>query len=641
MTYIYQYDVAAALLTAALLLLIVTRREYPSLRRRYFLGIVISNGIASAFDIAAAYCIDYGGVPLWVTVVFNSLYMVIHALTAMLFVLYAFETRADEPKSSITPVLVVLLYLLIALLCLTSQFTHCVFWVGEDGYTRGPLFMILYLYSFLCLFAGCAYLLKGHSDLSDNQTPSILVSALIIICVLMVQALHPNLLLESFGISVMALQVYYFSEVGSAYMLQGTYCFNRVAFKDRVDALMKRSEPMSIIGVKFTDASLPNASMDLELPQQLAKVLAGMLHKALGQKTVFYLQEGCFAVLAEPGAELQVRELISNAVEDKIVIGENQIALEPRFCLLAHPGPVFTASQAVSALVYALDSKALDAAALVKVDKAMLARQKREAQVESALRSSIAEDSLVLHFQPIRTVASGKYESAEVLVRLWDKELGMIYPNEFIPFAEESGLVKKLGEQVLRKACEFYKKNGLEEHGVKCLEVNLSAVQLLDPDLPERLLRIIEDAGVEPRNVNLEITETAMVKDAALAQQHMETMCAQGVVFSLDDYGVGASSARNIYRLPLSVVKLDMSIVQDAVKDEKARTLLKHMTNMLQDFDKVILAEGVETEEAAQMLIEMGVTHIQGYLYARPLNSLSYLEFLGVQQGNARPDGVL
>ena len=226
-------------------------------------------------------------------------------------------------------------------------------------------------------------------------------------------------------------------------------------------------------------------------------------------------------------------------------------------------------------------------------------------------------------------------------MRLWDKELGMIYPGEFVPFAEETGLVNKLGDQVLRKACAFYKKNDLERRGVKFLEVNLSAVQLQRDDLPEHILGIIEDEGIKPQNVNLEITETAVVKDIVQAQRHMEAMCAQGITFSLDDYGVGASSARNVYRLPLSVVKLDMSIVQDAMKDKQARTLLKHMTSMLKDFDKIILAEGVETPETVAMLESMGVTHIQGYLYSRPLSSLSYLEFLGVEHGAACADGKL
>lgn len=641
MTYIYQYDVAAALLTAALLLLIITRREYPSLRRRHFLGIVISNGVACVLDVGAAHCLDHG-MPLWLTTFFNASYMAVHAFTAMLFVLYAYETREDGERNALVPVLVSMSYLAVALLCVTSPFTHIVFSVDEGGYERGPLFPLLYFYSFVCLLIGCVYLLKGERDFSNSKTPSILVSAVIIICVLVAQAINPHLLLEGFGVSVMTLQVYYFAEVGSAFMLQGTYCFNRVAFRDYVDRRMKRQEELCIIGAAFVDASVAKDTMNLELPQKLAKALAARLHKELNQKSVFYLQDGCFAVVTTPGKKEHVIDHITHAVEEKIVIDDARILLEPRFCTLEHPGLVFTAAQAGSAVLYALDPKhGAQASQVANVDKAMLARQRREAQVEAALRNSLAEDSLVLHFQPIRTMETGKYESAEVLVRLWDKELGVIYPNEFVPFAEETGLVNKLGDQVLRKACAFYSKNNLEQRGVKFLEVNLSAVQLERADLPEHILGIIEDAGLKPQNVNLEITETVVAKDFPLAQSHMEAMHAQGIEFSLDDYGVGSSSARNIYRLPLSVVKLDMSIVQDAMKDERAHTLLKHMTSMLKDFDKIILAEGVETPEAVEMLQGMGVTHIQGYLYSRPLSSMSYLEFLGVEHGVGRSDGRL
>lgn len=630
MSYIYEFDIAAFLLTAALVLLIVMRREYPSRRKCLFLALVVCNGIVCAADIIAAQCINTGRLDLApLATVACVIYAAGHPLTATLYLLYAFETVNESERDSVLPAMIRVVYIVVLVLCVTSPFTHLVFWMDGVSYSRGSIYLVLYLYAFACLLAGSIYLLKSVQDIDKYQVPSILVSLVIIICVVVVQAVCPMLLIEGFGISVLAVQVYYFAEVGSAYMYRGTYCYNHLAFHDKVERLIRDNGEFCVIGARFLDNAVATAAVDIEITERATRILASRLQRELSQKSVFCLRGGFFAVVTDPSCVQDVIKEMSGVLNATLEIDGVGFTVRPSFCFLEYPGVAYTANQVDDVLVYALNTGKGDKVdSVVEVDDVLLERQQRENRVEHILRDSLAKGTLMLHYQPIINTATGKYESAEVLVRLWDKKTGTIYPGEFIPYAEENGLVGALGEQVLRQACSFYKEHELDKLGVKYLEVNLSAVQLSQEDLPRRIMDIIGETGVLPSNINLEITETALIKDAQNAQRCMAALRESGITFSLDDYGVGTSSARNIYKMPLDLVKLDMSIVNDAMKDPGAHTLLGHMVAMLRDFDKEILAEGVENEETVDMLMDLGVDYIQGFLYSRPLAELSYLDFI-------------
>ena len=194
--------------------------------------------------------------------------------------------------------------------------------------------------------------------------------------------------------------------------------------------------------------------------------------------------------------------------------------------------------------------------------------------------------------------------------------------------AEKNGLINDIGEQVFREVCRFLKEDGAKELGVTNIHVNLSTIQCMQENLAENLLEIMKEYDISPKDISFEITETASLINEETLLQNMYKIVQAGSGFSMDDYGTGFSTADYLVHMPLNMVKIDKSILWSAMKDEAARTILRHTVNMLQELNKKIVVEGVENDEMADFLISMGCDYLQGYLYSKPISGRDYIKFL-------------
>jgi EAL domain-containing protein (putative c-di-GMP-specific phosphodiesterase class I) len=261
----------------------------------------------------------------------------------------------------------------------------------------------------------------------------------------------------------------------------------------------------------------------------------------------------------------------------------------------------------------------------VNVDADMMKRMQRDECVESALGRAVNNDSIEVYFQPIYSNGSRKIRSAEALARLYDPELGFIPPDEFIPKAEQNGSIMQLGRQVFEKTCRFIRDNDLDSLGIDYIEVNLSPVQCLHERLAEELLEAAHEYGISMDRVNLEITETSTM-DSDVTGNNMKRLIENGASFSLDDYGTGFSNLINILNLPLRIVKIDKSIVWSYFND--SRDILPHVIRMFRSQKLEILAEGVETEQMADELADMGCDYEQGFYFSKPVPPAEFIRYV-------------
>jgi EAL domain-containing protein (putative c-di-GMP-specific phosphodiesterase class I) len=234
----------------------------------------------------------------------------------------------------------------------------------------------------------------------------------------------------------------------------------------------------------------------------------------------------------------------------------------------------------------------------------------------------------MIYYQPIYDTQTQTFRSAEALLRLKDDELGFISPDEFIPMAEQNGLIIDIGDIVFRNVCCFLQKNNLEHLGVEYIEVNLSTVQCIQDNLSHRLIDIMKEYQIRPDQINFEITETAGSENEDMLLHNMNNLIATGSSFSMDDYGTGFSTANYLINLPMHIVKIDKSILWSAMKDTEALIVLQHTVAMLKALHKKIVVEGVETQEMADILIDMHCDYLQGYLYSKPIPAKEYIAFL-------------
>ncbi|MEI7430489.1 MAG: bifunctional diguanylate cyclase/phosphodiesterase, partial [Betaproteobacteria bacterium] len=260
-------------------------------------------------------------------------------------------------------------------------------------------------------------------------------------------------------------------------------------------------------------------------------------------------------------------------------------------------------------------------------------------EMENDLRRAIIRKQLRLHYQP-QVDSSGQVTGAEVLVRWQHPVSGLISPDEFIPLAEECGLIQPLGQWVLEAACnQLAAWSTWPEMAELTIAVNVSALQFHHQDFVSHLLKVLDQSGAKPERLKVELTESLLVKEVNEVIAKMTELKQRGVSFSLDDFGTGYSSLSYLKRLPLDQLKIDQSFVRDISIDNNDRTIVRAIVALAKNLGLTVIAEGVETAAQRDFLASHGCRTYQGFFFSNPLplKKFEALASRGVRLGN-QPD---
>jgi EAL domain-containing protein (putative c-di-GMP-specific phosphodiesterase class I) len=262
-------------------------------------------------------------------------------------------------------------------------------------------------------------------------------------------------------------------------------------------------------------------------------------------------------------------------------------------------------------------------------------------RLEQRLRKAIEAREFGLYFQPTVSLADGRIVGAEVLVRWTDAEVGEVSPAEFIPIAEESGLVATLGDWVLRETCRArrtWRAMGLRMPPVA---VNVAGVHLRQAGYVETLLGTLAEHGVPAEEIEIEFTETGLLDTSATVRENLERLRRAGVRLALDDFGVGFSSLAHLRDLPIHRLKIDRSFTVECMRDARTLTIVKAVIEMARALGIRITAEGVETLEQQNWMRQLGCDSAQGYLFSRPLTSDEFTRILVEQRDTGRERSLM
>ncbi|HLD10202.1 MAG TPA: bifunctional diguanylate cyclase/phosphodiesterase, partial [Methylophilaceae bacterium] len=248
--------------------------------------------------------------------------------------------------------------------------------------------------------------------------------------------------------------------------------------------------------------------------------------------------------------------------------------------------------------------------------------------LEKDLRLALERNEFSLHYQAQADIASGKICGAEALLRWKHPEKGLILPAEFIPVAEDTGQIVPIGEWVLRTACMQLTKWRRQGMAAFPLAVNLSVRQLRQSDLASIIAGIIKEAGLQPCDLELEITEGMMMSYAQPAMAFLENMSKLGVQLSIDDFGTGFSCLSYLKKLPVNKLKIDQSFVHDIEVDESDDAIVRSVIGLGHQFQLRVIAEGVETKKQLDFLRANGCDEIQGYYLSHPLPADEFIKFI-------------
>lgn len=314
---------------------------------------------------------------------------------------------------------------------------------------------------------------------------------------------------------------------------------------------------------------------------------------------------------------------------NRVLMVEN-IAVRPNMRMgLARPGvhgqhaaELVTHAQSVA---HVIESQGLEL--LSALDPEIHELAKRRKTIELGLAKGIESNELVLDFQPVEDLKTGCICGVEALVRWTHPELGRIMPTEFIGVAEASGLIDALGDWVIESASKKVLELHQQGHMMWCA-VNCSAGQLLNPDFPDKARNAVRNAGLDPKWIEFEVTESAAIDDMTRTVEALNKLKAEGSQIAMDDFGTGYASLNYLRLLPVDILKIDKSFVMDLLEDQNSHMIVKAVIDLAHALGLIVHAEGIETAEQRESLIQMGCDRLQGYWFSRPMDLETLLDWL-------------
>ena len=404
---------------------------------------------------------------------------------------------------------------------------------------------------------------------------------------------------------------------------------NRLLFHDRLSQAIERArrnrQLLTVMLVDLDRFKLINDSLGLATGDQVIKGVADRLVQALRKSdTVARLggDEFMLLLLGTSGAEAAAK--VAQKVLD---------CLRPPLAVDAHE---LTTSASVGIALFPHDGD--DADGLVKNADNALSRAKEQGRdryqfytddmnaaaferlmLESRLRKALEQGELVLHYQPKVSLADGAVVGVEALLRWFHPDLGLVPPAEFIPLAEETGLIVPIGTWVLRTACAQLGRWHRSGHAGLQLAVNLSARQFQEPNLVATVAAAVREGALPAGALELELTESVIMRDAPETVRRLRELTALGIRLAIDDFGTGYSSLGYLKAFPIGALKIDRSFVRDVERDPNSAALARAIIALATSLKLKVVAEGVETREQLDLLRGFGCHEMQGYLFSRPL----------------------
>jgi diguanylate cyclase (GGDEF)-like protein len=247
--------------------------------------------------------------------------------------------------------------------------------------------------------------------------------------------------------------------------------------------------------------------------------------------------------------------------------------------------------------------------------------------LESGLRKALDNDELVVFYQPVIDLSTSKLIGMEALLRWQHPEKGMISPGDFIPLAEETGLIEPIGDWVLRAACEQNKQWQDDGYPAVKVSVNMSARQFSKKNLVENISNILEETGLKPEYLGIEITESVIMQDVKSTISKLQKLHKMGISLAIDDFGTGYSSLSYLKLFPINDLKIDRSFVFNITTDSTDAAIAASVIVLAHSMNLNVVAEGVETKEQLEVLRKQGCDYVQGFLFSRPLSAKEFVPF--------------
>lgn len=474
---------------------------------------------------------------------------------------------------------------------------------------------------------------KYARGMSTEKQVSIAVYFFLMLVSVPVRFLTRSTSLFEFAVSLAILLCVYTFQNPSEFVDSQSGAGTRNALDFIVGNNLIQKKMFTVFGVYIERLNAITGGQSLEAVSELLNQITAYLKQMSQDGHIFFTDDGSFLLVfpgVDPDDQLieKAAEQIRKRFKESWIINDEEVRLVQHPYVIGFPDEIDTLDKFNE--VRGVINKAIlrHNKDVLRVSDLNLKHVEHDKKIDSIVKRALDDGLLEVYYQPIYNPEKGKFVSCEALLRLLDPHLGFISPAVFMPVAERNGKVIEIDAFVLDSVCKMLSESDAMAHGLEYVEVNLSVVDCIQANLADNILKTMNKYGIDPDQVNFEITETYSEDISSAMNANIEKLSAQGINFSMDDFGTGYSNMARVASLPVKLFKLDKSIVQSAFESETSYMVMINIVKIIKSLGKEIVAEGVETEEQAKQIIRVGCDNIQGFFYARPMPKSQFLEFL-------------
>lgn len=623
MEQIIWFDVCAVILVALLLVLYYKKFSAPFQKYTLFLVLLWLN-LISAITSLASFVLP-GHAPVWVLRLLNALYFFAHGATPTALFLYVCSltdynlTHFHQLSAWLVPTVIN------TILSVLSIFFDIYFQLDPDGtYHRGPLIFIIYIFTCFHFFAIIYTLIQNHSLIPRLEQLSIHLFLVFMVSAIFIQLLFPNLVIESF-ICACCLMVSQLTVQNPEQIIDApTRILNKSGFSYLLVPPLSDRKDFQVGFMILDNYYALEKVLGFDILEQRIQTFAdylrtntGCLFARVENRRFCFVSQG----FRDNGTVDAVLSKLREACTARQAKYPAPARMQFKCGILRCPRDASSFTELMSLLDIAAQTSGSENACFTRLDDGDVAKLLRYKQVDQLVQTAVEDGSLYVMYQPIYCTENHRFCSAEALLRMRSKALGEISPAEFIPIAERNGAILKMTQFVLETVCRFLRTSGIQEYGIRRVDINLSTLDCTQTDISQRILHCIRENNLLPSLVSVELTETAFSSLPESINRTLTALSREGVRVLIDDYGTGYSNLSRLTRFPLDIVKIDKSLIMDIPGSATARIVLDNTLEMMKRLRKKVLVEGVETQEQLDYLLPRNdCNYIQGYYFAKPMS---------------------
>ena len=526
---------------------------------------------------------------------------------------------------------------ILVILLFQNFFTHNVFQVtAAEGYSRGPLLIVLYLIALLYGIVGSIYCVYCKRYLPLGKWTSLLSVYILTFLSVLIEMMEPRVMVEMFCSSISLLMILLLVMRPEERMDASLGTQNWSAFISDLRNITLSGDHVQVIVLQLLGAQETRIYLGERRYDDYLREIAISLQNLYKSKHInvnveFYVERPgtLYLTVDDPyfDVEKDIPGFLNKIRKQLQPYTDIGIRFDPKVCLIKVPDDISDIDEFTNLCHKFTQFGESDQMIFHVADITRSRNYAIVSHMEEILNRAITENRIVMYYQPIYDMKTGDFQTAEALARLNDSKYGMISPAHFIPVAESTGLIIPFGEKILESVFDFMSRHDLNALGLARIGINLSVMQVLQKDLPYKIARLQKKYNIDPRRVSFEITETIFDNIGDVMEQNVLELKRMGYSFALDDYGIGYSNIQRMSKLPLDIIKIDKSLV-DEMFTENGEVIIRNTVRMMQGIHKILVVEGVESKQEIDILDNLSCDYIQGFYFSEPLPESEFIQFM-------------